>query len=524
MTDAADSSTGQDTRRHLTTVARGGAISLAGATVSAVAGFALVLVVTNYFSADAAGTFFAVTSVLLLLVALSSLGTETGLARFMLRFESLGRVGDLRHVVRVAFRSSLTLAVVLAVALFAFAEPVAEAIGVAENDGPTMLRVLAACLPFVALNNLSLAGTRAFGRMGPTAKVDSIGRSAAQPALATAVGLAGAGSIALTTSWVIPYVVASSVSGVMFLRLLRRRGVLSAEATPVTPYADVRREFWSFTWPRAITRISQMAIQRADIVLVAALLSPKDAALYTAATRFVALGQVAAQAIQQVLQPKFTELLVNEDEHAVLSTVYRVSAAWAMAVSWPLYLVVGCSPVVYLGLFGSGYGDDGELVVMVMAGSMMLAVASGSADTLLLMSGHSRLSLLNSLLALAIDLTLCFVLIPQWGISGAAVAWGVAVLTKCTLAFIQARVILHVVSFGASAAVVAAAGVVCLGLPMAALSAFSEPDAWRTAGAAAVCLAAYAGALWLGRRQLMLGVFRSLVGRRLNRSTKEPAR
>ncbi len=45
----------------------------------------------------------------------------------------------------------------------------------------------------------------------------------------------------------------------------------------------------------------QIAIQRADIIIVAALISPSAAAVYTAATRFVVLGQFSSMAIQRVL-------------------------------------------------------------------------------------------------------------------------------------------------------------------------------------------------------------------------------
>ena len=74
-----------------------------------------------------------------------------------------------------------------------------------------------------------------------------------------------------------------------------------------------------------------MAIQRMDIILIAAMRSPKEAAIYTAATRFVALGQFGTQAIQQVLQPKFTALLANHERES-LKDVYQISAAWSMLV------------------------------------------------------------------------------------------------------------------------------------------------------------------------------------------------
>ena len=101
-----------------------------------------------------------------------------------------------------------------------------------------------------------------------------------------------------------------------------------------------------------------------------------------------------------------------------------------------------------------------------MSLAMLFAVATGPVDTLLLMSGRSALSLLNSLLALAIDIVLCVVLIPPMGITGAALAWAIAVTTRCTLAVIQVRVTMSLVSFGPASAIVAAANIVCFGIPL----------------------------------------------------------
>lgn len=61
--------------------------------------------------------------------------------------------------------------------------------------------------------------------------------------------------------------------------------------------------FWRFTAPRAFAQICQTAFQRADIVLVAALSSPREAAVYTAATRFIVISQLVTQAVQNVMQP-----------------------------------------------------------------------------------------------------------------------------------------------------------------------------------------------------------------------------
>jgi O-antigen/teichoic acid export membrane protein len=501
--------------RHLTQVARGGLVSLVGAVVAGISGFVLVLVVANLSSADTAGTLFSVTSVIVLLAALASLGSDTGLARFLLRFEATGRSADNAAVIRTAFRAPLVLSALVGGALVVAAAPLSDVLGLGEG-GPGCLVVAGVTLPFVTLSVLALAGTRAFGRMLPTVTIDSIGRSAFQPAAAAAAGLVGAGSIALTAAWSLPYAVAGVLSAYVFFRYRAERAQGYPDLEP-SAYRVVRREFWSFTWPRAITKIAQTAIQRLDIILIAALLTPTDAALYTAATRFVALGQSAVQAMQQVLQPKFTHLLATRQDD-VLRHVYRIGAAWSMAVSWPLYVVVGLLPLAYLGAFGPEYAAGAGDVVLYMVAAMMFGVAAGAADTLLLMAGRSGLSLGNAVAALAVDVVLCLVLIPRMGISGAALAWFCAVVLRSGLALIQARVLLKVVSGGAAAVAVALAVGLAFLVPIGVLRLVTDLTQVQLVAVVPLCSVLYLGLLWVARSWLHLEVFRDALRRRRKRA------
>jgi O-antigen/teichoic acid export membrane protein len=499
-----------DTRRHLTHVARGGALGLFGAGVSAIAGFVLVLIVTNFYPAHSAGLFFTVTSAFMLMAAIATLGTETGLGRFLLRYEAQDRRGDIPPTIRAAFRPTIIYSVVIAVVVIVFAGPLSRLIGLDGSEGAMSLRILAVVLPLCTWNALTLAGTRAFGRMRATVIVDKITRPVAQPALVFLVSLGAGSLVGLTLAWAIPYAVAALVSSWMFRQFLAKRGTYS-HTVPTKSYKELRREFWKFTWPRSITRISQMAIQRMDIILIAAMRSPKEAAIYTAATRFVALGQFGTQAIQQVLQPKFTALLANRERES-LRDVYQISTAWNMLVAWPMYIGVASAPLVYLGLFGKEYLDS-VAVVLLMALAMLFAIVTGPCDTLLLMSGRSALSLGNSLLALALDMGFCVLLIPKMGITGAALAWAIAVIVRSTLSLLQVRFTMSIISLGPAAAVAAGANLLCFGAPIAVAGLFMHLTVFRLLAVLCLCFPLYALVLWLARRMLMLDVLRGLVRR-----------
>jgi O-antigen/teichoic acid export membrane protein len=286
--------------------------------------------------------------------------------------------------------------------------------------------------------------------------------------------------------------------------------VTSGRDVQRTPYRDVRREFWSFTWPRSITGLAQIAVQRADIVVIAVLRSPAEAAVYTAATRFVVLGQFGNQAIQQVVQPRFTALLAT-DEASALRRVFQLSTAWSMAVSWPVYVVIGSMPLAYLSLFGGSYREAGVEVVVVMMLAMMLSVLGGPADTLLLMSGHSKTSMANGLLVVVVDIGLCLLLVPRLGIVGAALAWACAIAVRWVLTVVQIRRYLHVVPWSRAMAVVVTAVLVCLMLPMVLVGWLWTQTILSAAVTGTVGLLAYAAVLASERRALSVDSLEGLV-------------
>jgi O-antigen/teichoic acid export membrane protein len=501
MTDTTDATT-----RHLGHVARGGAIGLAGAVASALSGFALVIVVTRGFPLAQAGVFFAATSAFLVLSTLSSLGTDTGLARFLLRYESEGRHSDVRRVLWAAVVPVLVLAFLLAAALWFAAGPVSTVLGLGR-DGEQLLQALGLLLPFAVVSDLSLSAIRAFGRMGSTAVVDRLLRAGLQTIAAAVVVVLDGGLLALVVSWGLAYVVSSIVSVVLLRVFLHRRlGGMLTDPVPVV------REFWAFTWPRGLSKLSQIGIQKADIVIVAALLNPTAAAVYTAATRFVALGQFATQALQQVLQPRFTAILLKDDRET-LRQVYRISTAWNILLTWPIYLLIGCAPMAYLSIFGGRYSaaDGAAEVVVVMTLAMLLAVASGPVDTLLLMAGRSRTSLINAVSALLIDLGLCVLLLPPLGIAGAGIAWAAAVLTRCALAYLQVRHQLRVVPLAQPVFVAAGVGIGVLALPMTVFSLVAPDPVGEWPGAVAVLSVCYLAVLWLCRKVLCLDLLAAAV-------------
>ncbi|KOX20888.1 lipopolysaccharide biosynthesis protein [Nocardiopsis sp. NRRL B-16309] len=453
VTAAADSGS-----HALRRVLRGGVVNLMGTAVGAVLNLALIVMITRALSQETAGLLFAATSVFMVAVAVANVGAPDGLVYFIARMRVFGRTDGVGRLLRLAMGPTVAAACLLGLAMLMFAEPMARALG--TDEAATYLRLLALFLPFAVLTDTALAATRAHHDMSGTAVVEKVGRPLAQVVLVGAVALSGAGGL-LALSWAGPYLPAAVVAWFWLGRVLRRaaRDEEAAVADGAPGAATVRasegaldvpsdqeatpRAFWTFALPRAVAGVAQMGIQRGGVILVAMLSGLAGAAVFTAATRVMAVGQFGTQAVLDAAQPRFAEQVATGD-HAGVRGLYQVATGWLVCLTWPLYLGALVFAPEVMRLFGPEYRTGAAALVVVCAGQLA-ASALGMGDLILAMTGRTGLNLLNNVLALAANVLACLVLVPALGATGAATALVGAVLLRRVLPLWQLRslVVLH---------------------------------------------------------------------------------
>ncbi|MBA9003555.1 lipopolysaccharide biosynthesis protein [Thermomonospora cellulosilytica] len=478
-------------RADLRSLARGGTLNMVGAAVTAAAQFLAVAAVTRGFSPREAGIFFAATTVFLVGLALARLGTDIGLVYHIARARALDATGRAAAFVRTAVPPVLVAATLTGAVLWAFA-PRLAAWSVDGDPGHFVgyLRVLAIFLPIAAMSDTALAATRGFREMRPTVLVESIGRQTIQLTALVTVSLAGSGAL-LGLAWAGPYAF-TAVAAALWLRAMLRRHTAGA---PPSASAGTGREFWGYTWPRAVAALAQLILLRFDIVLVAALLGPVEAAVYTAATRYILVGQIGNQALGQAVAPQLSEVLARGDRRAA-ADLYQTATAWLVLITWPLYLMLASFAPFALRLFGEGY-ETGADVVLVLSLTMLFATICGQVDTVLIMAGRTTWNLANIVTAMTVNIVADLILIPRIGIVGAAAGWAIALVVKNVVPLAQIAFALRLHPFGRGTLTAAALAALSFGLlPLAVrLTAGDGFAAVLAAGAAGLALYA-AGCRW----------------------------
>lgn len=379
-------------------LARGGLAGMTGAAVGAAAQFLLVVIVTRAFSQAQAGAFFTATALALMVAGIARLDAGNGLVYFIAR----ARTYDYRGIsgyIRAALVPGVVLAAVAGAVLY-------------PRLGPQAL-----ALPLIVAVDVLLAATRGFGAMRPTVLLDGMALPVSQVALVAAAALASAPAL-LPAAWAVPYVPVLVVAAIC----LRGRA-------PRTPYLPgTGHDLWRYTAPRSVAGAIQAVFQRLDIVVVALLGGPAQAAVYTAATRFKVVGQLASQGLAQAAQPRLVRALAD-GELARARELYQATTVWLVLVTWPVWLGYAALAPWLLRLFGPGY-DAALPVALVLSGTMLVATACGMVDVVLTAAGHTGASLRNLVAAIACTVALDLALIPSQGAFGAVLGWSGGVLVK----------------------------------------------------------------------------------------------
>jgi O-antigen/teichoic acid export membrane protein len=200
---------------------------------------------------------------------------------------------------------------------------------------------------------------------------------------------------------------------------------------------------------------------------------------------------------------------------------------WNLAASIPVFALLLVIPGPLLHLFGSAYSAGATALVILAAGQLFNA-ATGPLGQVINMSGHPYITLANNAVVAALNIVGCLILIPRYGIVGAACSTTAAVTLVNLAKLVEVRVMFGIDPFRWDALRnLAAAALAASGLAAAAAVAVPWPGVLaEVAGTGLVLALAYCGFFWLlaagdDERELVPLRRRSLRPR-LSRATAPP--
>jgi O-antigen/teichoic acid export membrane protein len=340
------------------------------------------------------------------------LGFYDSAARFIPRYGRREKHAHLAGYLSTGFRVVVTGSCLLAAAALVFLTVLP---GLVDPAFLLPLGVLALGFPILSLESYLTGVFRGFGWYA----LSTIPGFILRPVLIMlGVGLARAAGFPLDAITVLAVVVFASILVLLVQALLLRARLPKTERVVTTPQ---RRRFWLLA---SVLMMPAMTAEELfvwiDVLILGFLVAPDEASLYFAAQRSLSLAAFVQYGFMLVAARGFSLSLASADRAGLQARITRSTNAtfWLTIPSVALTLVAGYP---LLALFGPEFLAAYPCLALLGL-AYVIRAATGQAAELLVVQGRYRLSLLIVSISVVTCLLLMLLLVPLWGIVGAAAA------------------------------------------------------------------------------------------------------
>ncbi|WP_246660416.1 polysaccharide biosynthesis C-terminal domain-containing protein [Nitratireductor sp. XY-223] len=356
-------------------------------------------------------------------------GFHTALIRFVPQYRAHGEIAKIRGITLTARLFALTSASLVALL------GIAAVYGFGDALPPYYLTPLvlgAFMLPMIALGDIMDGTARANSWIVQALTPTYLARPALIPVamlVAVLLGYEASAKTALIAALIATYVTTLGQLTILGWRLRRR-----FEAGP----KEIEFGYWiKIAMPIFLVEGFYYLLTNADVVMVGFFLPPDQVATYYAAAKTMALVHFVFFAVKAGMAPRFSAL-VAEKSSGELARVAATAAYWTF---WPTIAVGGMVLALgsfLLSLFGPDFQAGYPVMFILFAGVAAKALI-GPGEALLTMAGQQKICALIYFAVLLVNIAGNIVLIPVFGINGAAAATMVAMFAETALLFAVIR-------------------------------------------------------------------------------------
>lgn len=401
-------------------MARGSGFNFVGLLVSQSATFVISLILARALGRTNLGIYAQAFAVLSLLQMIAMGGLHTGTMRFVAVNRAGKDSGAVYGTVLLGIGAAIGLASVLGLGLYLASDWMAVSV-FSERGLAEPLRAVALALPAATFAGVALGATQGFKTMKASASIGLILEPVLRVALTVLFLALGRGVMGAMVALVTSNCIAAILSAGAIRRLLKE---------PAAPVYEPRKlfAFSSVSW---LGSLANSGMIWTDTVILGIYLPSAEVGVYSVATRLVVLASLVQTAINSSLGPRIADLYHREEHHA-LERAYRAAANWTVRLALPAFTVLVIFPEELLDIFGRGFRTAAAVTAVLALGKLVDA-ATGPCALMLNMSGRPLLNTLNNLAVLVVNVLLNVLLVPRFGLIGAAASWTIS-LTLVNLA------------------------------------------------------------------------------------------
>jgi O-antigen/teichoic acid export membrane protein len=402
----------EDLSRELGKIARSGALALVGLVISALFGFLVRTLIGRYYGPAEYGAYSLAVTVFTITLVVALLGFPTGIQR-QLAYHRAREDEDVPLTVSTSILLVLSTSITGTLILEALRSVLPRYLS-GGSLLSSLLALLAPSLPFAAVFGVLVAISQGFGRIREYIIYSRIGVPLLYFIFTAIVTILTHNIEYVPLAYLTSYAL---VLGKMSLDLtdagiLPRRMKFSRR---------IAMMLVGFSLPLMTSNIVFFIMNWTDTLMLGHYLGEEIVGLYNAAAPTARFIPVFLSSMTVLYTPIATELFAR-GELRKLSRFYVVVTKWVVLLTFPLFILLVTYPVPVLRvLFGEKYTLAGDAMVILSIGFIFHSIVGPNGLTLITL-GKPGENLKGDLIGASLNVLLNYLLIPAYGMSGAALA------------------------------------------------------------------------------------------------------
>ena len=415
----------QNTIISLKVILKGSLVVLGGGAIGQFFNFIFKLIAARHFGPEDYGWFSLALALILVSGNISDLGMQQSIARFIPFFQEKNEKKKLNYAIKFGAKISIIASLILALLIIIGSSRISKSLN-GGSDFTVLLISFAFVVPFVVAFNYLQGILRGMKDMRMMAISNNFFVWGPRLALLRLILILKADIESIVLAYYASYII-----GVIAVWLyIKKKVLLFEEVEFFTPsYRDLvlSKQLIAYSLPLAFSGISNVLRQRFDVIFIGIFQNAFQVGLYNVALPLAMLMTVLLVAINRITLPVIAGLFRRESEKE-MEHIYRLLAKWTLMITLPIFFLMLLFPekVIYI-TFGERYVEAANALRFLSIGFFINAI-SGSFGEYLQSYSKTKSILIISVTGTGINIILMLLLIPQFGIEGAAIA--------CTLSLV----------------------------------------------------------------------------------------
>lgn len=395
----------------LSKIATGAGVNFAGTAIRALFALAFNLLLARVLTTSDLGLYATGFMITLLVSVFCTLGLDIGLWKFVSSFIARGDRASVRGVILQALALGTAVGLAATVIIILLADEISLII-FDNTDLALPLQVFAITIPFLIAARLFNAATQGMKHMKYAAIRDAV-EHMLRFILTGILFFAGFRLGGALAGNLLSIVIIAILS---FYFLERLYPILTTRYATQSNFS----ELIEFSLPMGVSILLTQLMIWLDTLFLGYFRSAEEVGLYSIAIKLIIMSAIFLTSFSTMFAPIISGLLSNKN-HFEMDRLFKRITRWVLTLTLPIYTILILFSQPILGIFGEKF-ETVALSLIILSSGQLIVTATGPVGTIIAMSGRSKLEMFNSLIAVLTSISLCFLLIPEWGITGAAIA------------------------------------------------------------------------------------------------------